>query len=107
MLHVALATVHNADILVSWNFRHIVHFDTIAKFNAVNMEYGFRQWFVRSGTSGTPRQPARHLSKYVSITGKNHTGLSRASRRSLQVRTDEGVDCPTLRSILRCLRRNK
>jgi hypothetical protein len=27
MLHIALATVAEVDILVSWNFKHIVHFD--------------------------------------------------------------------------------
>ncbi|MBD3346426.1 MAG: PIN domain-containing protein [Chitinivibrionales bacterium] len=48
MIHIALATVHNADILVSWNFKHIVHFDKIAKFNAVNIEYGFRQLTIHS-----------------------------------------------------------
>ena len=48
MVHIALATVHNADILVSWNFKHIVHFDKIAKFNAVNIEYGFRQLTIHS-----------------------------------------------------------
>lgn len=48
MVHIALATVHNADILVSWNFKHIVHFDKIAKFNAVNLEYGFRPLTIHS-----------------------------------------------------------
>lgn len=48
MIHIALATVHNADILISWNFKHIVHFDKIAKFNAVNIEYGFRQLSIHS-----------------------------------------------------------
>jgi predicted nucleic acid-binding protein len=48
MLHIALASVHNVDILVSWNFKHIVHYDKIAKFNAVNLEYGFRQIIILS-----------------------------------------------------------
>jgi predicted nucleic acid-binding protein len=48
MLHIALASVHNVDILVSWNFKHIVHYDKIAKFNAVNLEYGFRQLMILS-----------------------------------------------------------
>jgi hypothetical protein len=41
-LHIALATVAQADLLVSWNFRHIVHFDKIRLFNAVNIEFGYK-----------------------------------------------------------------
>ena len=40
-LHVALATVAKADLIVSWNFRHIVHFDKIRGFNAVNLREGY------------------------------------------------------------------
>ncbi|MEP7345139.1 MAG: hypothetical protein ABI877_07725, partial [Gemmatimonadaceae bacterium] len=36
MLHIALATVANADVVACWNFRHIVRFDKIRLFNAVN-----------------------------------------------------------------------
>ncbi|NCC36309.1 MAG: PIN domain-containing protein [Chloroflexia bacterium] len=35
-LHVALATVSGCILIVSWNFKHIVHFDKIPKYNAVN-----------------------------------------------------------------------
>ncbi len=41
-LHIALATIAEADLLVSWNFRHIVHFDRIRLFNAVNIESGYK-----------------------------------------------------------------
>jgi hypothetical protein len=40
--HIALATVHGVDILTSWNFRHLVHFDKIRRFNAVNLELGLK-----------------------------------------------------------------
>jgi hypothetical protein len=40
-LHVSLATVHGVDVIVSWNFRHIVHLDKIRLFNAANMENGY------------------------------------------------------------------
>ncbi len=40
-LHVALATVNCADVLVSWNFRHIVNLGRIRLFNAVNLEQGY------------------------------------------------------------------
>lgn len=42
-LHVALATISKCDIIVSWNFRHIVHFDKIPKFNAVNVLNGYQE----------------------------------------------------------------
>jgi predicted nucleic acid-binding protein len=40
--HIALATVANVDVLVSWNFKHIVHYDKIRLFNAVNIEQGLK-----------------------------------------------------------------
>jgi hypothetical protein len=42
MLHIALATIADADVLVSWNFRHIVRLDKIRLFNAVNIECGYK-----------------------------------------------------------------
>jgi hypothetical protein len=47
-LHIALATVGEADVLVSWNFRHIVRFDKIRLFNAVNLEYGYKPLLIFS-----------------------------------------------------------
>lgn len=41
-LHIALATAARVDVLVSWNFRHIVHYDKIRLFNAVNLELGYQ-----------------------------------------------------------------
>jgi hypothetical protein len=41
-LHIAIATVAEADLLVSWNFKHIVRFDKIRLFNAVNIEFGYK-----------------------------------------------------------------
>jgi len=40
-LHVALATVSRCKIIVSWNFKHIVHFDKIPLYNGVNLINGF------------------------------------------------------------------
>lgn len=40
--HIGLATIAEVDVLVSWNFKHIVHFDKIRLFNAVNIEQGYR-----------------------------------------------------------------
>ncbi len=36
-LHVALATVADCAMIVSWNFRHIVHFQKVPLYNAVNI----------------------------------------------------------------------
>lgn len=46
--HVALASVTGVDLLVSWNFRHIVQYDKIRKFNAVNMLRGYPTLEIRS-----------------------------------------------------------
>ena len=40
-LHVALATVSGCAVIVSWNFRHIVHYRKITLYNAVNTLKGF------------------------------------------------------------------
>lgn len=48
MLHIALATVASVDVLVSWNFKHIVRFDKIRLFNAVNLEQGYRSLSIHS-----------------------------------------------------------
>jgi len=42
-MHIALATVAEVDVLVSWNFKHILHFNKIRMFNAVNLEQGYKQ----------------------------------------------------------------
>jgi len=48
VLHIALATVADVDLMVSWNFKHIVHFDKIRMFNAVNREQGYKPIEIRS-----------------------------------------------------------
>jgi predicted nucleic acid-binding protein len=46
--HVAIATLAKADVIVSWNFKHIVHVDKIRLFNAVNLAHGYRLIDIRS-----------------------------------------------------------
>lgn len=41
-IHIAFATVYKVDVLVSWNFKHIVNFEKINKFNAVNLKNGYQ-----------------------------------------------------------------
>jgi len=39
--HVACATVARADLIVSWNFRHLVNWGKMRAFNAVNLSLGY------------------------------------------------------------------
>jgi len=47
-LHIALATVGRVDVLVSWNFRHIVNLGRIRLFNGVNLEQGYGSLEIRT-----------------------------------------------------------
>jgi len=47
-LHVALAVAARADMIVSWNFKHIVHFDKMRGFNAVNLREGYARLDILS-----------------------------------------------------------
>ena len=40
-VHIATATIHRADLLVSWNFKHIVNVYRIRGYNAINMKLGY------------------------------------------------------------------
>ncbi len=48
MLHIALATVAKVDVLVSWNFQHIVRLDKIQQFNGINLELGYKPLAIYS-----------------------------------------------------------
>jgi hypothetical protein len=54
MLHIALATIADVDVLVSWNFRHIVRLDKIRLFNAVNIECGYKPLTICSPREVVP-----------------------------------------------------
>jgi len=47
-LHIALATIHKADYLVSWNFKHIVNVQRIRGYNAINLKNGYSLLEIRS-----------------------------------------------------------
>ncbi len=47
-LHVAAATVAGADLILSWNFRHIVNYNRIIGFNGVNVAQGYRSMTILS-----------------------------------------------------------
>lgn len=50
-VHIAIATLNDADILASWNFKHIVNVRKIRSYNAVNYKLGHRILEIR-----TPRE---------------------------------------------------
>ena len=47
-IHVAAATVVGADLIVSWNFKHIVNHNRIRIFNGVNGIEGYKDIDIRS-----------------------------------------------------------
>jgi hypothetical protein len=49
--HIAIATVARVDVLVSWNFKHIVNLQRIQGYNSVNMRQGYPIMEIR-----TPRE---------------------------------------------------
>ena len=46
--HGAAATVAGADLILSWNFKHIVRYDRVRKFNGVNTIMGYHTLDIRS-----------------------------------------------------------
>lgn len=49
--HIAIATVARVDVLVSWNFKHIVNLQRIRGYNSVNLRKGYPLLEIR-----TPRE---------------------------------------------------
>jgi len=47
-LHVAFATISECSIIVSWNFKHIVNFEKIPLYNAINIINGYKQVAIHS-----------------------------------------------------------
>jgi predicted nucleic acid-binding protein len=47
-IHIALATLNRADVLISWNFKHIVNLQRIRGYNAVNLKYNYPTIEIRS-----------------------------------------------------------
>lgn len=53
--HIAMATINRADVLVSWNFKHIVNLERIRGYNAVNFKEGYQMTEIR-----TPKEIFSH-----------------------------------------------
>ena len=49
--HISIATINRADVLVSWNFKHIVNLKRIRSYNAINLKNGYQMLEIR-----TPRE---------------------------------------------------
>ena len=47
-VHIATATIYKADILVSWNFKHIVNVYRIRGYNSVNIRSNYLSLEIRS-----------------------------------------------------------
>jgi len=46
--HIAMATVATVDVLVSWNFRHVVNLPRIHRYHEVNIRFGYPPLEIRS-----------------------------------------------------------
>ncbi len=46
--HIAIATINRNDVLVSWNFKHIVNLRRIHLYNSTNLKYGYPIIEIRS-----------------------------------------------------------
>ncbi|MCX6239897.1 MAG: PIN domain-containing protein [Bacteroidia bacterium] len=47
-VHIATATIHKVDLLVSWNFKHIVNVYRIRGYNSVNLKLGYSTLNIHS-----------------------------------------------------------
>jgi hypothetical protein len=46
--HIAVATVARVDVLVSWNFKHVVNLSRIQGYNSVNLRLGYPLLEIRT-----------------------------------------------------------
>lgn len=52
--HIALTTLNHADVLISWNFKHIVNLDRIRGYNGINLQNGFPLKEIRTAKEIMP-----------------------------------------------------
>lgn len=46
--HIAIGTVNKVDLLVSWNFKHVVNYNRIRYYNAINLKMGYQMIEIRT-----------------------------------------------------------
>jgi hypothetical protein len=56
--HIAIATLCKADVLVSWNFKHIVNLDKIRGYNGINFQLGYNMIEIR-----TPKEIVKYANE--------------------------------------------
>jgi predicted nucleic acid-binding protein len=56
--HIAIATLCKADVLVSWNFKHMVNLDRIRGYNGINYQMGYNMIEIR-----TPKEITKYGSE--------------------------------------------
>ena len=49
-MHIAYAVIYNCDIIISWNFKHLVNFKTISKVKVVNAIHLYKEISIISPT---------------------------------------------------------
>ena len=47
-LHIVCSTYYNVNILVSWNFKHIVNYNRIIQYNSINLANGYKTLEIRN-----------------------------------------------------------
>lgn len=47
-IHIATAAIHKLDLLISWNFKHIVNIIRIRGYNSINLRNGYSTLEIRS-----------------------------------------------------------
>jgi predicted nucleic acid-binding protein len=47
-IHIATATINKVDLLISWNFKHIVNIQRIRGYNSINLKNGYSALEIRS-----------------------------------------------------------
>jgi len=96
MLHIALATIANVDVLVSWNFRHIVRLDKIRLFNSVNIECGYR-WcqinFEVADESASDKNGCERQKRHTSKASSGEASVMETAPFTL--RSVDSLDCQT------------
>jgi len=60
-LHVAAATIARSDVIVSWNFKHIVNYQRIHQFNGVNALKGYPELEIHSPLEMSHADPSEDI----------------------------------------------
>ncbi len=46
--HIAMSTILKVDSLIRWNFKHMVNFFRIKKYNSINLKFGYQTIDIRT-----------------------------------------------------------